>query len=188
MPAINSVGKSHTWWWLLLSLVMIALDQLTKWWASSDLQLYQSVQVFPFLNWTLMHNTGAAFSFLADAGGWQRWFFISLTFAVTLVLLVWLSRTPKKQWLLCFGLSLVIGGAIGNVIDRIFFGYVIDFIDVFYQQWHWPAFNIADSAIMLGVGFLLIDSFTAEKDESLIVMDYHNEGSVSDNGGDSGSH
>lgn len=162
---INSVGLPTTWRWLILSLVIIILDQLTKWWANNDLALHQSVNILPFLNWTLMCNTGAAFSFLADAGGWQRWFFISLTFAVTLVLLVWLSRTPNNQKLLCLGLSLVIGGAIGNVIDRIFIGCVIDFIDVFYQQWHWPAFNLADSAIMLGVVALLIDSFTTKPNE-----------------------
>ena len=165
MPAINSIGLATTWRWLLLSFVVIVLDQLTKWWANSDLQLHQSVSVLPFLNWTLMCNTGAAFSFLADAGGWQRWFFISLTFAVTLVLLVWLSRTPRNQWLLCLGLSLVIGGAIGNVVDRIFLGCVVDFVDVFYQKWHWPAFNIADSAIMLGVGTLLIDSFSSQAEQ-----------------------
>ncbi len=105
-----------------------------------------------------MHNAGAAFSFLAHAGGWQRGFFITLSFAITLLLLVWLSRTPPTKKGLCFGLSGIIGGAMGNVIDRIVCGHVIDFIDIYYQSWHWPAFNLADSAITFGVVFLLIDS------------------------------
>ena len=113
----------------------------------------------PFFNFTLMHNTGAAFSFLADQGGWQRWFFAVLALGVSLVLAVWLSRLKAHETWLALALSLVLGGAIGNLIDRVYYGYVIDFIDVYYNASHWPAFNIADSAISVGAVMLIIDTF-----------------------------
>ena len=106
---------------------------------------------------TLAHNYGAAFSFLSDAGGWQRWFFTVLASAVSLALLVWLLRLPREEWLTGLGLSLILGGAIGNLIDRIQLGYVVDFVDVHYKGWHYPAFNVADSAITCGVILLLLD-------------------------------
>lgn len=145
--------------WLLLSLIVVVLDQWTKQLATTHLLYANPVEVMPMLNWTLLHNTGAAFSFLSDAGGWQRWFFTILAIVVSVVLLVWIYRLrPQQRWL-AVALALVLGGAIGNVWDRIYLGYVIDFIDVYYNDWHWPAFNIADSAITVGAVMLLIDSF-----------------------------
>lgn len=149
--------------WSGLSLVVILLDQATKTWASSALIFGQPVPVMPCFNLTLLHNTGAAFSFLADAGGWQRWLLTALALTVSLIILVWLSRLHHHQKWLAMALVLVLGGAIGNVIDRIMYGYVIDFIDIYYGQWHWPAFNLADSAISIGAVMLLIDAVWSKK-------------------------
>lgn len=143
--------------WLWLSVVVIALDQATKVAAEIWLQYHDPVPVLPFFNLMLSYNTGAAFSFLADAGGWQRWFFVLLALGVSAVIVFWLSRLPPAQRWVAVALSLVLGGAIGNVIDRLAYGHVIDFLDFFVGQWHWPTFNIADSAITIGVAVLLID-------------------------------
>jgi signal peptidase II len=113
----------------------------------------------PFFKLTYVHNTGAAFSFLSEAGGWQRWFFAALALVISGVIAVWLARLKHDETLLAVALSLVLGGAIGNLIDRLVYGYVIDFLDVYYQTWHWPAFNIADSAITIGVILMLMESF-----------------------------
>lgn len=151
--------------WLWLAAVVIILDQVTKQVASNLLQMHQPVAVMPMFNWTLMHNTGAAFSFLSDAGGWQRWFFTVIAIAVSAVLIAWTSKLKQDEKGQAVAFMLVMGGAIGNVIDRLVYGYVIDFIEVYYQQWHWPAFNIADSAISIGVAILLIESFRQHKRE-----------------------
>ena len=143
--------------WLWLTLLVIVLDQGSKLLADQMLEYYQAVPVMPFFNLTLSYNAGAAFSFLSDAGGWQRWFFILLALVVSTVLFVWLQRLDNGQRMLAVALALVLGGAVGNLIDRIAYGHVIDFIDVYYQQWHWPIFNIADSAITVGVVILIID-------------------------------
>ena len=148
---------------------MIVLDWETKRWASESLQLYRPQEVFSWLNMTLAHNYGAAFSFLSDAGGWQRWLFSVLAGVVSLVLIVWLIRLPRAEWLTGVSLSLIIGGAIGNLIDRIRLGYVVDFVDVFFRDWHYPAFNVADSAITVGVVLLLLDG---------IVLSYFREKSA----------
>jgi signal peptidase II len=145
--------------WLGLSLLAIVLDQGSKIIIDSSMQLYQSIPILPFFKLTYVHNTGAAFSFLSDAGGWQRWLFAGLAFAISIIIAVWLSRLQKHETLLAAALSLVLGGAIGNLIDRLAYGYVIDFLDVYYGTWHWPAFNIADSAITLGVALMLAESF-----------------------------
>jgi len=157
--------------WLGLSLAVVILDQLTKFMASQYLQLQQPVEIFSWFNLTLVHNTGAAFSFLSQAGGWQRWFFILLAIIVSIFIMIWLLRLPAKQrWLAC-SLALVLGGAIGNVWDRIIFGYVIDFIDISisFLPWRlfnpWPAFNIADSAISVGAVMLIIDVFLFKEDK-----------------------
>lgn len=149
--------------WLLVTLVVVVLDQLTKHLAVANLAMYEPVPVMPFFNLMLAHNTGAAFSFLADAGGWQRWFFVGLTAVISVVLLAWLYRLPRGQKLLPIALSLVLGGAIGNVYDRMSYGYVIDFIDWYVGNYHWPAFNIADAAICVGAGVLILDSFRQPK-------------------------
>lgn len=147
------------WLWLAVTAVVIVLDWYAKQWASDALVLYRPKEVFSWLNITLAHNYGAAFSFLSDAGGWQRWFFIVLASIVSLMLLVWLLRLPRREWVTALGLALVLGGAIGNLIDRVQLGYVVDFIDVHYAGWHYPAFNVADSAITCGVILLLLDTF-----------------------------
>lgn len=145
--------------WLWLSLVVLAADQATKWVVTREFELFESVAVNPYLDITLLHNTGAAFSFLAGAGGWQRWLFIGLGVVVSIVILFWLRRLPARgQSWLAIGLSLVVGGALGNVIDRVHYGYVIDFIHVHYQDAYFPAFNVADSAITVGAACLIIDA------------------------------
>lgn len=144
--------------WLWLSGAVVLFDQLTKWWASSALALHEPIPVAPFFNLTLMHNTGAAFSFLAQGGGWQRWFFVTVALVVSAAIVVWLRRLDREQRLLALSLALVLGGAIGNVIDRIALGYVVDFIELHYAGWHWPAFNLADSAITVGAVLLVIDA------------------------------
>jgi len=148
-----------------VSLLVIVLDQLTKQWASSALSYAVPVEVIPFFNLTLLHNTGAAFSFLSDAGGWQRWFFALMALLISAVILVWLKRLPSGRVWLAVALSLVLGGALGNVWDRVTLGYVVDFLDVYYQGWHWPAFNLADSAIFVGAVMLIIDSLRSDKTE-----------------------
>ncbi len=145
--------------WLGLSLLAIVLDQGSKLLIDSSMQLYQSIPVLPSFNLTYVHNTGAAFSFLSEAGGWQRWFFAGLALGISIIIAIWLSRLQKHETLLAIALSLVLGGAVGNLIDRLAYGYVIDFLDVYYGNWHWPAFNIADSAITLGVVLMLLESF-----------------------------
>ncbi|MDX1253175.1 MAG: signal peptidase II [Gammaproteobacteria bacterium] len=149
--------------WLWLSLVVIVLDQATKFLASGMLILHQPVAVLPFFNLTLMHNTGAAFSFLHDASGWQRWFFAVLALIVSVMLVLWLRRLqPQERWL-ATALTLVLGGALGNLVDRLMYGYVVDFIQLYYQDWYYPAFNVADSAITVGAVMLVIDTFKGKE-------------------------
>lgn len=145
--------------WLWLSGLIVALDQVTKQLAEQWLQPYQPLPVVPGFNLTLVYNPGAAFSFLSDAGGWQRWFFTLFAAIVVVVLSIWMKRLPREQILSATSLALIIGGAIGNVIDRVIYGHVIDFIDLYVGTWHWPAFNVADSAITVGVVLLLVDSW-----------------------------
>lgn len=145
--------------WLWLSLIVILLDQVTKQIADAMLTYGESVGILPFFNFTLLYNKGAAFSFLSDQDGWQRWFFIVLALVVTGVMLAWLSRLKREEKWVAVSLSLIIGGAVGNLIDRILMGQVIDFIHLHYQEYYWPAFNIADSAIFMGVAIMLFDAF-----------------------------
>ena len=147
------------WPWLLLALVIVLLDQYTKGLASSELIYGRPIEVFSWFNLTLQHNTGAAFSFLSDAGGWQRWFFTIIASVISLGLVVWLVLAERGQWLLALSLALILGGAIGNLWDRVVLGYVVDFISVHYAGRYFPAFNIADSAITVGAGCMLLDSF-----------------------------
>jgi|TARA_B110001469_G_C9551227_1_gene273514 signal peptidase II len=147
--------------WLWLSSLLIVLDQASKWFMVSWLSLYETVAVIPFFNLTMAHNTGAAFSFLAQAGGWQRWFFVGLTVIISTGLIIWLKKLSAAAKLEAISISMILGGAIGNVIDRLCHGYVIDFLDVYYGSYHWPTFNIADSAIVVGAALLIIDSFMA---------------------------
>lgn len=160
--------------WVWLSALVVALDQYTKSLAVSYLSPYDSVSVLPGFDLTLVHNTGAAFSFLRDAGGWQRWFLIGLSGTVVTGILIWLARLPRRRRLLPCALALVLGGAAGNLCDRALLGYVIDFIDVYYRHWHWPAFNVADSAISVGAVLLVVDTLLF--DRAQVVMDPRDRG------------
>jgi signal peptidase II len=157
-PAPRKKFAPYPWTWLGVSALVIVLDWITKQRVSEALELYRPQEVLSWLNITLAHNYGAAFSFLSDAGGWQRGFFIVLASLVSVVLLVWLLRLPREEWRTGLGLALVLGGAIGNLVDRVQLGYVVDFIDVHFGGWHYPAFNVADSAITCGVILLLLDA------------------------------
>ena len=148
--------------WLILSAVIIILDQVTKFYAVQHLILHESMYIYNGLNFTLMYNTGAAFSFLSDAGGWQRWFFIGISSLVSIIIIVWMyNALTKSRWLL-FALSFILGGAIGNLWDRLTLGYVIDFIEVYYNDFYWPAFNLADSSITIGAIILILDTLLIE--------------------------
>jgi signal peptidase II len=170
--------------WLIIAATVIALDQISKHLAAAWLDLHEPLAVMPFFNLTLAHNTGAAFSFLADSAGWQRWFFVALALVVSTVIVRWLQQLgPGERWS-GVALSLILGGALGNAIDRVFFGHVIDFIDVFYTagscmplfaplpfgdgfQCHWPAFNLADSAISVGAVIMVMDAILPSKKAAL---------------------
>jgi len=144
--------------WLWLSLLALVLDQASKLAIANSMALYESIELLPFFNLTYVHNPGAAFSFLSEAGGWQRWFFAALALIMSIALTIWLTRLQKHEIWLAAALSLVLGGAVGNLIDRLLYGYVIDFLDVYYGGSHFPAFNIADSAITIGVTIMLAES------------------------------
>ncbi len=153
---IRTHGASQ---WLWLSLLIIVADQASKWWIRTRFDLYDRIEIVPWLDITRLHNTGAAFSFLSDAGGWQRWMFIGLALAVTLFIMIWLRRLPRTgQTLLAIALSLIVGGALGNVIDRAMLGYVVNFISVHRGTWYFPAFNVADSAISVGAALLILEA------------------------------
>ncbi len=149
--------------WLGLSLIIIALDQASKLWVVANFDLYESMPLLSGVNLTYVHNTGAAFSFLSSAGGWQRWFFVAIALVATIVLVIWLSRLKVSERWMAITLSLILGGAIGNLYDRIVYSYVIDFIDVYYESHHWPVFNVADSAICVGAVMMLIDTFRGKE-------------------------
>ncbi len=141
---------------LLVSLIIIA-DQWSKHWAQLSLLPYQAKPLAPFVNFTLAYNSGAAFSFLSDSGSWHRWFFTVFSGVMSIILAMWIIRLPKKATLQGTALSLILGGALGNLYDRAFSGQVIDFIDLYFKNYHWPVFNIADSAICLGAFLLVLD-------------------------------
>ncbi len=151
--------------WLWVSVLVIAIDQASKHWFEANFSLYQKVEVIPdYFAWTLAYNTGAAFSFLADHDGWQRWFFAAIATAVSVVLVIWMKRLKASETWLAVALALVLGGALGNLYDRMVLGHVVDFIQVHWQnRWYFPAFNIADSAITVGAVMLALDMFKSDK-------------------------
>jgi signal peptidase II len=154
-----STRRSNFIAWIALAIAVIAADQLTKWAIIEWVSLYDTVPLNSFINLTHQRNTGAAFSFLAGAGGWQRWFFVVLATFVSGVIMIWLWQVRREgQVTLSAGLALVLGGAIGNLIDRARLGYVTDFIQVWFGDWAFPSFNVADSAITVGAAFLIIDA------------------------------
>ncbi len=142
--------------WIGLSVVVIILDQISKLIVLNTIPHRSSIRVNDFLNWVLVFNPGAAFSFLADGAGWQKWFFIAIGVIATIVM-IWLLFRHALQSIFCFSISMILGGSVGNLIDRFTHGAVVDFIDVYYRQYHWPAFNLADSAITLGTILLILD-------------------------------
>ena len=162
-PKIVANG-SRAFIWYLLSMVVVTIDQWTKWLAETKLSFHEPVTVIePFLNWTLAYNYGAAFSLLADAGGWQKWFFSGLALIMSVFLIIYLLKVPRQAKLLSMGLALVLGGAIGNLIDRLLNGKVTDFIHVHYADvWHYPIFNIADIGICIGIALIVIDMLFLE--------------------------
>jgi signal peptidase II len=155
--------RTHPAAWLWLSLAVIALDQASKFLVVRFFELYERVEVLPVLDFTLLHNTGAAFSMLANASGWQRPFFVTLGLVVSAMLIVWMWRSPRGDKLLPMALALILGGAIGNVIDRVRLGYVVDFIHAHWGAAYFPAFNIADSAITIGAALLIFDAFREKR-------------------------
>jgi len=163
MPEKPQLSARHLGW-LSLSLAVVLLDQITKWLVIDALTLYQRIPVLPVFDLVRLHNTGAAFSFLADASGWQNWLFTGVAVVVSVGIAWWLVTLPRKgRRVLSLGLALVLGGAIGNVIDRSLYGYVVDFLLFYYKDWSYPAFNIADSAITCGVVLILYDGLVLEK-------------------------
>ncbi len=145
--------------WLLISVAVFALDQVTKLWIQDNFVLGERQLLLPFFNLVHVHNYGAAFSFLSDQPGWQRWFVLAVTSVISVVLLVWLTRLQAQQKLLALSLALILGGALGNLYDRAVYGYVVDFIDWHVNGYHWPAFNIADAGISCGAVLLILDTF-----------------------------
>lgn len=146
---------------LWIAIVVLILDQMTKFIAADYLASHGEMKLTAFLSFTLVHNTGAAFGILSSAGGWQNIFFIVIASIACVVISWMLWRLDVKNIPLALGLTLILAGAAGNLIDRLVHGYVIDFVDVYYQSWHWPAFNIADSAITLGAFLLIVDAFSS---------------------------
>jgi signal peptidase II len=144
-------------YWFIVSIAVLILDQASKYWVINHLNPYEPVPIVPMLNCTLAYNTGAAFSFLSGAGDWHKWFFAVFSLVVSFSLVIWLWRTKKQDVLQALGVSFILGGALGNVIDRALHGHVIDFIDVYYKHHHFATFNIADSAICIGAAFLVLD-------------------------------
>ena len=160
MVKIDSMLK-----YLWISLIVIIADQATKWIANTQLVYHQKVEVLPYFDWFLSYNKGAAFSFLADAGGWQRWFLMILATIISVALFLWIKKLKDDEKLAAIALALILGGAIGNIIDRVILGYVIDFIQVWLGTYPWPAFNIADSAISVGAVILILSGMKKPYEE-----------------------
>ncbi len=160
---IRELGRK--WPWLLFAFIGIVLDFITKQWAERSLLYGVSEEVLPFLYWTRIHNPGAAFSFLADQAGWQRWFFTAVSFAASLFIIHWIGRTKRSEKILLIGLTSILAGAIGNLIDRLLLGYVIDFIHLTLFDYHFPIFNVADIFVTVGVVFVLFSSFFHQEEE-----------------------
>lgn len=163
MPDHRVAGSPLAWY--LLAVVIVVADQFSKALASAGLVYADPVAVWFWLNITLHHNQGAAFSFLSGAGGWQRWFFAALALVVSAAIALWLRQVGRSQRLLAGGLALVLGGALGNLADRLRLGYVVDFISVHYRDWYFPTFNVADAAITVGAALILLDSLRGEREQ-----------------------
>lgn len=156
--------------WLWLTVIFLALDQVTKQWVAGSFDYRETLSILPFFNLTYVHNPGAAFSFLADQGGWQRWFFTAIAALASIIFTVWMAKTPKSQCLLGIALAFMLSGAAGNLIDRVMFGYVIDFLDFHWAGYHFPAFNVADSMIFIGAALMILDSFKEEANKKRLAQ------------------
>jgi signal peptidase II len=150
--------NTHTLRWFALAATVLLLDQLTKLWVMTEFTLGDSRYITGFFNLVRAHNEGAAFSFLSDAGGWQRWFFTALSSVISLVIVVWLARLPRQKINEAIALSLILGGALGNLYDRVTLGYVVDFLDFHWAGWHFAAFNVADMGISIGAALIIIEA------------------------------
>ncbi len=170
MPATDSTvlapGLGRQLVWLVLTVLVVVFDQATKYIADEVLSYARPVEILPVFDLMLVYNKGAAFSFLSEAGGWQRWFFTALSAGVSVMLVAWLYRLKRHETWVAIGLALILGGALGNLYDRVMFGYVIDFVSLHYSEYYFPAFNVADSAISAGAIMLIIDLvFLSGKDK-----------------------
>ncbi|MEH8029015.1 signal peptidase II [Gallibacterium anatis] len=149
--------------YLWLSVVAFILDLFTKWLVVSRFELYESVNILPIFNLTYVRNYGAAFSFLADHSGWQKYFFVLIAVVISALLLFWLAKTPRQKILVNSAYALIIGGALANMTDRLYHGFVVDFLDFYWQIYHYPVFNVADIAICVGAGLLILDYLKNER-------------------------
>ncbi|MDA8694042.1 signal peptidase II [Pseudomonadales bacterium] len=164
---MGSTNSSIRWSWYALAIVIIVLDQLSKYWVQLSFFEGERVNLLPILDFTLVYNKGAAWSFLSDAGGWQRWLFTAISSVVSIVLVIWIHRLVAIQKILLIALTLILAGAVGNLIDRIMLGKVVDFVLFYYDGHYFPAFNVADSAITLGAIMMLIDIFWGPSEADL---------------------
>lgn len=168
---MSSMTKPQQWqqsgwhlWWLIVAIVLA--DQFTKWLVVANMDLFQRINLLPFFDLVHVRNYGAAFSFLSDQGGWQRWFFTVIAIAISAVI-AWLLRRQTQEMVIAnWSFALILGGAMGNLIDRIRLGYVVDFLDFYVGSYHWPAFNVADSAIVIGAGLMIYEGFFGKSSES----------------------
>ena len=168
LPGLESgqFARRRPWLGLLIAVVVITLDQWTKQIAVATLEYRSPERVTSWFDWMLTYNSGAAFSFLANAGGWQRWFLAGVAGCVSAAILIWLFRLDVKDRGLVIPMGLILGGGVGNLIDRLQLGHVVDFISLHYQHWYWPAFNVADSAITLGFAWWLLLTFFSKASQS----------------------
>jgi signal peptidase II len=164
MPDRSDYQRFPISWWFSIAMAILFLDQATKNWIVNDFFLGQSDFITSFFNLVRVHNYGAAFSFLSDAGGWQRWFLAVLSMVVSVFLVIWLIKLPRVKWIEGIAIAFILGGALGNLYDRVVFGYVIDFLDFHWSGSHFPAFNVADSGITMGAILLLFDMLIARQD------------------------
>ena len=157
---MNIIFVSTKRTWLAIAFIIVLFDQLTKKLVLNSLSEFQVINIFPFFDFIRLHNRGAAFSFLSDASGWQHWFFLSIGTIISVGIIYWIKSLPEKgRNILIVALFLILAGAIGNIIDRLLHGYVIDFLSFHYEGWYFPAFNVADSSISIGASLFLVDSF-----------------------------
>ncbi|UKA09775.1 signal peptidase II [Photobacterium damselae subsp. damselae] len=164
MPSLKQSGIR--WLWLAILVFIIDIGSKLVVMNTMDYGWPNRIEVLPFFNLLYVHNYGAAFSFLSDAGGWQRWLFTAIALGVCGLLLFWMRRTPASNKIANSAYALIIGGALGNLFDRMYHGFVVDFLDVYWGNYHWPAFNIADSAICLGAALIIIDGLVNDKKSS----------------------